>query len=468
MLAFANLSDDKNNEYFSDGIGEELLNVLAKIPGLKVTARTSSFHFKGMNTAIPEIAQQLGVAYVVEGSVRKSGDKVRITAQLIKAADGFHVWSDTFTRELKDIFAVQDEIAGLIAQNLSLKMGVASPESRREVNPEAHRLVLEGRHFWNLRTEDGFARAEAAFTKAIELDPQFAQAHAGLADVLVTKAIFQCYAGANSAVAPQARVEAEQALALDPSLAEAHPSLGVILTNEGRFREAEQEFKKALALNPNYALAHHWYALLLEIQGRLDTALVEIDEALRLDPLSLSATATRGRFLLAGQNHSAALAAFDRALALRPNFQFVLGERALCLMALGRREEALTTARAVESASAMEQRWFIDTEAIQVLHQAGREQEAADHAARMLPRFPADSYLRGMLLAAQGRWAEAEPYLERTPVAQQAVFYWNPVWDRWREDPRFQRLLEKLGRANEYGVARETLARLLRGQVATK
>ncbi len=124
VLAFANLSDDKANEYFSDGISEELLNVLAKVPGLKVTARTSSFHFKGMNTAIPEIAQQLGVAYVVEGSVRKAGDKVRITAQLIKAADGFHVWSDTFTRDLKDIFAVQDEIAGLIAQNLRTKMSL--------------------------------------------------------------------------------------------------------------------------------------------------------------------------------------------------------------------------------------------------------------------------------------------------------------------------------------------------------
>ncbi|MDB6114841.1 MAG: invasion protein regulator, partial [Lacunisphaera sp.] len=265
VLAFANLSDDKANEYFSDGISEELLNVLAKIPGLKVSARTSAFYFKGKEVPIPEIARQLGVAYVVEGSVRKSGDKVRITAQLIKAADGFHVWSDTFTRELKDIFAVQDEIAGLIAKNLQLKMGVVAPESLREVNPEAHRLVLEGRHYWNLRTTEGFTKAEAAFMKAITLDPQFAQAHAGLADVLITQAIFQSYAGVNVAAATVPQEEIRQALALNPVLAEAYPAAGAVLMWEGRLAEAEQEFQKAIALNSNYALAHHWYSLVLEL-----------------------------------------------------------------------------------------------------------------------------------------------------------------------------------------------------------
>ena len=180
MLAFANLSEDKGNETFSEGVSEELLNVLAKIPDLKVTARTSAFHFKGKDTPIPEIAKQLGVAYVVEGSVRKADNRVRITAQLIKAADGLHVWSDTFTRDLKDIFAVQEEIAGLIAQQLQLKLGMSS-RATQVVNPEAHRLVLEGRYFWNLRSEEGFARAETAFKQALVIDPQFAPARAGLA-----------------------------------------------------------------------------------------------------------------------------------------------------------------------------------------------------------------------------------------------------------------------------------------------
>ncbi|HUG09820.1 MAG TPA: hypothetical protein VMM36_02345, partial [Opitutaceae bacterium] len=161
VLAFANLSDDKGNEYFSDGISEELLNVLAKVPGLKVTARTSAFFFKGKQVPIADIAQQLGVAYVIEGSVRKQGDRVRITAQLIKAADGFPVWSDTFTRDLKDIFAVQDEIAGLIAQQLQLKLGAT--KVARVVNPEAYRLVLEGRYFWLQRTDEALNRAEASY-----------------------------------------------------------------------------------------------------------------------------------------------------------------------------------------------------------------------------------------------------------------------------------------------------------------
>ncbi len=182
VLAFANLSEDKNNEYFSDGISEELLNVLSKVPGLKVSARTSAFFFKGKQVPLAEIAKQLGVAYVVEGSVRKSGDRLRITAQLINAADGFHVWSDNFDREAKDIFAVQDEIAGLIAKNLQLKMG-AGNSAARAVDPQALELYLQGRQAWNLRTTEGFARAENLFNRALALDPAFARAHTGLADV---------------------------------------------------------------------------------------------------------------------------------------------------------------------------------------------------------------------------------------------------------------------------------------------
>ena len=165
VLAFANLSDDKANECFSDGISEELLNVLAKIPGLKVTARTSSFYFKGKDVQVPEIARQLGVAYVVEGSVRQAGGRVRISAQLIKATDGFQVWSDDLDRDLKDVFAVQDEIAGLIAQNLQLKLS-AAPTAAVAVDPEAHRPYLEGRQALQWRTEAGYAQAEKFFQQA--------------------------------------------------------------------------------------------------------------------------------------------------------------------------------------------------------------------------------------------------------------------------------------------------------------
>jgi len=460
VLAFANLSDDKSNEYFSDGISEELLNVLAKVPGLKVTARTSSFFFKGKEVPIPEIAKQLGVAYVVEGSVRKQGDKVRITAQLIKAADGFHAWSDTFTRDLKDIFAVQDEIAALIAQNLKLSIGLAAPIARRAVNPEAHQLVLEGRHFWNLRTPEGFDRAEVAFNKAIALDPEFAQAHAGLADVRWIRMVYACYAGANAVSTTVTGAATERALALDPSLAEAYPAAGAVLHWTGRLAEAEQVFKKAIALNPNYALAHHWYSLVLEDQGRLDEALAEIEQAIQLDPLSISALSTRHRYLLMAGRISAALEADEKVQALRPGFFFGTGLRAQGLLAAGRSDEALVVARSLVAYQSLDLRWVSDASAVYVLRALGHEAEAQAHIAALLPRLPADSYLRGLALVSLDRWDEAEPFLERTPQGLLSLYFWNPLWDRWRDDPRFGQLMEKLHCAAEYRVARETLKRM--------
>jgi len=468
VLAFANLSDDKNNEYFSDGISEELLNVLAKVPGLKVSARTSAFYFKGKEVPVPEIAKQLGVAYVVEGSVRKQGDKVRITAQLIKAADGFHVWSDTFTRDLKDIFAVQDEIAGLIAQNLKLGMGLAVPAVRRAVNPEAHRLLLEGRYFWNLRTREGFDRAEAAFTKAIELDPQFAQAYAGLADVRWVRTVYASYSGDNFVLTVDPVAASERAQALDPTLAEAYPAVGAKLQWTGRTGEAGQQFKKAIALNPNYALAHHWYSLVLEGQGRLDEALAEIDQAIQLDPLSVAALSTRLRFLLMAGRVPEALTVVEKMQALRPAFFLYIGVRAQALLAAGRRDEALAAARSIVASPDREVRYVSDALAVYVLRMLGHEAEAVAHVDNLLPRLPADSYLRGVVLAALDRWDEAMPYLERTPPGMCEIFFWNPMWDRWREDPRFTRLLEKLGCIEEYKVARATQARMLKEQEAKK
>jgi TolB-like protein/Tfp pilus assembly protein PilF len=457
VLAFANLSDDKGNEYFSDGISEELLNVLAKIPGLKVSARTSSFHFKGKDTPVPEIARQLDVAYVVEGSVRRAGDKVRITAQLIKAADGFRVWSDTFTRELKDVFAVQDEIAGVIAKNLSLRMNLGA--ARREVNPEAHRLVLEGRYYWNLRTDDGFARAETAFRSAIALDAEFAEAHAGLANVLATVGAYRAYAGLVDPNPEAALQEAQRATQLDPTLAEAYPALGLVYNRTRRHREAEQVYRKALELNPNYALPHHWHSIALETEGRIDEALAEIEQAIRLDPLSAIALVTRRRMLTEAGQPAAALAAYEREQALVPDRPSAAGYRALCLLELGRREEAVDVARQVAAMPTMELRLWADADIIYLLRQTGHEAEAAEHATRILPRFHPDSYQRGAVLAALGRWDEAEPFLERTPVNVQHMFYWSPVWDAWRDDPRFRKLLAKLGCEDAHRLARAAVSR---------
>jgi len=463
VLAFTNLSDDKGSEYFSDGISEELLNVLAKIPGLKVTARTSSFHFKGKDTPIPEIARQLGVAYVVEGSVRKASDKVRITAELIKADGGFHVWSDTFTRDLKDVFAVQDEIAGLIAKQLQLTLGGA-PRVAKTVNPEAHRLVLEGRFFWNQRNEEAYARAEAAYQRALELDPEFAEAHAGLADVWAVRGWYRIMAG-NAVQAEadfeRAKEEVHRSQTLNPALAEPCATLAVVLMNQWKLAESERQFAQAITLNPNYAVARHWHSNLLAAEGRLDEAVKEIERSLSIDPLTANALWSKALFFRFAGRVQEALDATERGLALRPGHPAILSERGLALWELGRRDEAIAAARAVGRDLTAQPRWFADPHAIYLLRLAGLQSEAEAYAERALANVPKDDYRYGATLVALGRGKEALPYLRTIPVSATInSVYWNPMWDPLRGDAQFQSWLVKIGCAAEYKVARETQARM--------
>ena len=345
VLAFANLSDDKANEFFSDGISEELLNVLAKVPGLKVTARTSSFHFKGMNTAIPEIAQQLGVAYVVEGSVRKSGSKVRITAQLIKAADGFHVWSDTFTRDLKDIFAVQDEIAGLIAQNLSLKLGTAFAAPKGEINPEAYLALLAGRENFAKASISSLKASLADFQRATALEPTYAVAWAQLARSYVQLAR---WGGVPAGVGFDAADEAvKKAVALEPDAPEVLVALGwVQRTGRWDFRGAEQSFRRALQLRPDQADVVSSAAVLLFNVGKITEGIALAERALQLDPLNAVAYVNLGSMLQASKDNERALRAFRSALQLAPTGQRYHALVAEMLADLGRFDEAEKEARA--------------------------------------------------------------------------------------------------------------------------
>ena len=472
VLAFANLSDDKGNEYFSDGISEELLNVLAKVPGLKVSARTSAFFFKGKEVPIPEIAQKLGVAYVVEGSVRKQGDKVRITAQLIKAADGFHLWSDTFTRDVKDIFAVQDEIAGLITQQLQLKLG-ESLRAAKQVNPEAYRLVLEGRHFWLLRTGDGFARAEAAFNKALALDPAFAEAHAGLADVWSIRAWYRLLGGEADASDDLSRgdAEAQIALKLDPSLAEPYAALGAVRFNQRRYAESEQYYQEALRLNPNYAFAHHWRAQLRGNIGRLDELMTGMNKAIEVDPLAFITLTSHTLFLTFARRYEQALVLSDRALALRSEvFVPLYGNRALLMLAAGRKDEAVTAARTVLNNPQFQPRWWLDATALYVLRRAGFAAEAQADAERIRAALPARSQLHAPILAALGRPHEALEMLTANGASSTAIsnLFYSEMWDEARADPGFPALITKLGFDAEYRLARETLARMLKEQGAKK
>ena len=472
VLAFENQSGDKENEYFSDGISDELLTQLGKVPGLRVAGRNSSFAFKGKPGAEAEVAQKLNVAYVVNGTVQKSGAQVKITARLINAADGLQVWSDKFTEEMKDIFAVQEKIAGLIAQSLSLKLGGA-PRAAKVVDPEAQRLVLEGRFHWNIRTNESFTRAEAAFTKAIALAPDFAEAHSGLAGVYVIRVSYAQLDGLGDGQADvkRARSEAERAVQLDPSLAEAHAVLAYGLLLEGRLAESERSFQRALEHNPNSAVVHLWRGNLLACMGRIDLAAASSRRAAELDPLWFINLVVLAARLNDGHRWSESVEVTDRALSLRPDF-FVPahGHLIKALFELGRTDEATETARMVLRHPEVFPRWQSDSLAVFVLRRAGKEQEAADFAAQVLARtdLPPDSITRGFILAGLGRFEQARPFLEQLPSQATINLMFDAMWDPWRESASFRELIAKLGISEEYKTARATQARMQQEQAGKK
>ena len=446
VLAFANLSDDKVNEYFSDGISEELLNVLAKVPGLKVTARTSSFHFKGKDTPIPEIAKQLGVAYVVEGSVRKAGDKVRIMAQLIKAADGFHVWSDTFTRDIKDVFAVQDEIAGLIAKNLSLKLGTSSSRTALAVNPQAFELYVQARQAWSLRTPEGFVRAEQMLDRALELAPDFVRARAALIDVVQMRRLRERKVGSfGQRHAPEIDQRLEQVrgvLAIDPDLAEAYSTLGQTLDSQWQRDEAGRAYRRATELNPNYATGRHWYGMHLAELGHMDEALAELKAACDLDPFSFIILDNYGWLLnLAGRNREA-VQMLDRAAALNPGFDQTARAKAAALAALGRRAEAEALARQLRNFQRELDVWTLG---LVGLH---------DEAAALLHRMdPGDVTNRFQALLSAGQREAALAALADPSGASKGDSIdtlFQPIYDPVRTDPRFLQYLSTLGLAEAH------------------
>jgi TolB-like protein len=287
VLPFESLSEDRNNAYFAEGVQDEILTRLANVADLKVISRTSTQRFNSAPENLPQIAKQLGVMNILEGSVQKVTDQVRVNVQLINALTDAHLWAETYDRKLTDIFGVESDIAKSVADALKAKLtGSEQTEmSKRPTgNSEAYELYLKGRFFWNKRTGEDLKTAADYFQRAIELDPKYAAAYAGLAQTYVVIPLFA--AGTPRDYFPKAKAAAQRAIELDETSAEAHTALGLLLCfSEVNFPEAEKEFKRAIAINPNYATAHHWYGnCLLVALGRFDEAISECQRAVELDP----------------------------------------------------------------------------------------------------------------------------------------------------------------------------------------
>jgi TolB-like protein/Tfp pilus assembly protein PilF len=447
VLPFVNMSDDKANEYFSDGLTEELLNVLANVPGMRVIARTSSFSYKGKEVKISDVARDLNVDNVLEGSVRKSGSKVRITTQLIRAADSSHLWSETYDRDLNDIFKVQDEISGQVVDALKvrlLKADAGSPEVGGTKVSAAYEAYLKGRFLKNQgEAEETLTGALAAFDQAISLDPQYARAYVGRSDTL-WRLGSNAYVPVEDAF-QKARQAAERAIQLAPDLAEAYLSLSNPQAMvDLDLQSSSSSVERAVRLNPGSFDVQYAYSVYLSSLGRHDAAVAAAKRAVELDPISALSYANLSGVLANAHHYEDALAAARKAQSLaplRPTNHSILG---LALLPLGRLDEALAEFNK-ESV-----RWQRETGRAITLARMGKAAEARAEMETMRARMKDDaSYQYAEICAQLGDLDQAFHWLDnarrvRDPGFMSGVFS-DPLLDPLRSDPRYDRMITELG-----------------------
>jgi TolB-like protein/Flp pilus assembly protein TadD len=455
VLPFENLSEDKSNAYFSEGIQDEILTRLAKIGELKVVSRTSTQRFKSSPDDVLQIAQKLGVANVLEGSVQKENDQVRVNVQLIKAADDTHLWADTYDRRLTDIFAVESEIAKAIADTLRARLTGAELTAIAKAptaDNEAHDLYLKGRFFWNKRTSADMLKSIVYYNGAIAKDPNYAFAYAGLADSYALLSVFGAAAPQDSI--PQARAAAKKALEFDDSLAEAHASVGRILTGyDFDFLRAIAEFERAIALDPNYATAHHWLGWgPLSALGQFDRAIVEGKRAVELDPLSSIDNADLGLIYIHAGRYDDAIAQLRKTIELDPYFYVAPYYLGIAFQLNGQVPEAIS---AYQKAAELND----DPENLAYLGQAyartGRRSDAQTILAQLTQQAKSryvSAYSLAVLLLALGEKDRAMDELERAyrEGAGNDIFTIkiDPALDDLRGEPRFEALVQKIFAAN--------------------
>ena len=449
VLPFANMSEESQNEYFSDGVTEEIISALTKVPGLRVAARTSSFRFKGLNEDVTEIGRRLRVATVLEGSVRKAGERVRITAQLVKVADGYHIWSEVYDRELADIFAVQEEIARTIVGKLKVELLDADDAplvQRHTENLEAYNLYLKGRFFWNQR-EGGLAKGIEYFDQAIEADENYALAYAGIADSYNLLG-FYGFLPAREAF-PQAKARAKRALELDPDLGEAHVSLAfACMLYDWDWTGAEGEFRRGLELSPGYATGHHWFSEFLMAMGQADQAIVQAERAVEIDPIGLIINTLLGMAYYFAREHDRAIEACLRTLELLPDFVPVYLWLGFAYVQKGRHEEAIEI---FERARERSDDRPAMTALLGYANAAGGRREEAEAMLLRLRELSRDQYVsafdRARIYVALGETATALDELEAAFEERAMGLVWlrvDPTLDAVRDEPAFQDLLRRM------------------------
>ncbi|HEY8181799.1 MAG TPA: tetratricopeptide repeat protein, partial [Thermoanaerobaculia bacterium] len=453
VLPLQNLSRNPDEDFFSEGLTEEMITQLGRLQpeSLGVIARATTMQYKSTTKHADQIGRELGVDYILEGSVRRGNDQVRISAQLIRVSDQTHLWADSYQRDARDVLAVQSQVASDIAREISLKLtprNRAMLASARPVNPKAHELYLRARYLWNKRTDEGLQRSIAAFQQAIEADPSYAASYAGLADAYIASGNWGFIAPKDAY--PRAKSAAAKALEIDGDSAEARVALAyATYLYDWNAGEAETQFRRALQLNPSYASGHQWYAVFLASRGRFDEAIAQINLARQLDPLSLIINDVVGWIHALARRDARAIEEFRKALDLDPNFYPVRYDLGITYAEIGKNAEAVEQLEAARALSGDTERTL---SGLAYAYARGGDRAKAEillarlHAMskeRYVPAFDIAGVYAGLGEKDRAFSSLEQSYQDRHPWL--VMLRVSPIFDPLRSDPRYSELVGRIG-----------------------
>jgi TolB-like protein/DNA-binding winged helix-turn-helix (wHTH) protein/Tfp pilus assembly protein PilF len=451
VLPLESLSSEASQDYFADGMTDELISDLGQISALRVISRTSVMAYKHARKPLPQIARELNVDAVVEGTVLRSGDQVRITAQLIEAPTDKHLWSQSYEGELRDTLTLQNKVASAIADQIRINLNPqeqAALKNTKFVNPQAYESYLKGRYFWNKRTADGLKVALAYFNQAVDEDPKYAQAYSGLADTYALLGDWQYAAMTPKEALPKAKAAAIKALELDSTLGEAHNSLAFVLDGfDWDLDAGGKEFRRAIDLNPSYATAHHWFAWHLSLLGRYDEAIAEMRKAENLDPLSLIINADLAELLVLAHSYDESIRQSNKTIEMDPNFAMAHNQLAQGYLEKHMYSEAVTELQKAVQLSGGSPTCIANL--ARAYAASGRRSEATRLLSGLQKRSnPTYSYGSEIatIYASLGDRDQAMNWLEKAYEERfNPGVLLRPGFDPLRSDPRFEDLVHRIG-----------------------